>query len=86
MTQLTQPLRPDPIGDFQRWLLKSSAKGFGREVRGNLRRTFGRPSEEDVWSQATREIRTSPRSASGARSAGPHGSTGTAAGRAWAGT
>ena len=55
MTQQTQPPRPDPIGDFQRWLMKSGAKGLGREVRGNLRRTFGRPSGEDVWSQATRE-------------------------------
>jgi hypothetical protein len=56
MTQQTQPPRPDPIGDFQRWLMKSGAKGFSREVRGNLRKTFGRPSgEEDVWSQATRE-------------------------------
>ena len=55
MTQQPQPPRPDPIGDFQRWLMKSSAKGLGREVRGNLRKTFGRPSGEDVWSQATRE-------------------------------
>ena len=55
MTQQTQPPRPDPIGDFQRWLMKSGAKGLGREVRGNLRKTFGRPAGEDVWSQATRE-------------------------------
>ena len=56
MSQQTQPPRPDPIGDFQRWLMKSGAKGFSREVRGNLRKTFGRPSgEEDVWSQATKE-------------------------------
>jgi hypothetical protein len=55
MTQQAQPPRPDPIGDFQRWLMKSNAKKLGREVRGNLRRTFGRPSGEDVWSQATRE-------------------------------
>jgi hypothetical protein len=60
MTQQTQPPRPDPIGDFQRWLMKSGAKGLGREVRGNLRRTFGRPSEEDVWSQATREYPDEP--------------------------
>ena len=60
MTQKTQPPRPDPIGDFQRWLMKSGAKGLGREVRGNLRRTFGRPSEEDVWSQATREYPDEP--------------------------
>jgi len=59
MTQQDQP-RPDPIGDFQRWLMKSSAKGFGREVRGNFRKTFGRSSEEDVWSQATREVPDEP--------------------------
>jgi hypothetical protein len=60
MTPQTQPPRPDPIGDFQRWLMKSGAKGFGREVRGNLRKTFGRPSEDDVWSQATREYPDEP--------------------------
>ena len=60
MTQKTQPPRPDPIGDFQRWLMKSGAREFGREVRGNLRRTFGRPSGEDVWSQATREYPDEP--------------------------
>ena len=54
MTQQTPP-RPDPIGDFQRWLVKSGARNLSREVRGNLRKTFGRTSEEDVWSQATRE-------------------------------
>ena len=60
MTQQTQPPRPDPIGDFQRWLMKSSAKNLGREVRGNFRKTFGRSSEEDVWSQATREVPDEP--------------------------
>jgi len=60
MTQQPQPPRPDPIGDFQRWLMKSSAKNLGREVRGNFRRTFGRSSEEDVWSQATREVPDEP--------------------------
>jgi hypothetical protein len=59
MTQQTPP-RPDPIGDFQRWLMKSSAKNLGREVRGNLRKTFGRPAGEDVWSQATREEPNEP--------------------------
>jgi hypothetical protein len=59
MTQQTPP-RPDPIGDFQRWLVKSGARNLGREVRGNLRKTFGRPSEEDVWSQATREEPNEP--------------------------
>jgi hypothetical protein len=60
MTQQPQPPRPDPIGDFQRWLMKSSAKNLGREVRGNLRKTFGRPAGEDVWSQATREEPNEP--------------------------
>jgi hypothetical protein len=60
MTQQAQPPRPDPIGDFQRWLVKSGAKGFSREVRGNLRKTFGRPAGEDVWSQATREVPDEP--------------------------
>jgi len=60
MTPQTQPPRPDPIGDFQRWLMKSGAKEFGRGVRGNLRRNFGRPSGEDVWSQATREYPDEP--------------------------
>jgi hypothetical protein len=60
MTPQTQPPRPDPIGDFQRWLMKSGAKEFGRGVRGNLRKTFGRTSGDDVWSQATREYPDEP--------------------------
>jgi hypothetical protein len=47
----------DPVGDFQRWLLRSGARGFGRDVRGNIRKTFGHgdASGGDVWESATNE-------------------------------
>jgi hypothetical protein len=46
----------DPIGDFQRWLMRSSAKNLSREVKGQFRRTFGGGSDRgDVWDTATTE-------------------------------
>jgi hypothetical protein len=47
----------DPVGDFQRWLLRSGARSFSREVRGNLRKTFGYgdAGRDDVWGSATKE-------------------------------
>lgn len=57
MTQDSRHPGGDPLGDFQRWLLRSSARGFGRDVRGNLRKTFGygADSGDDVWERATNE-------------------------------
>jgi hypothetical protein len=57
MTQDARQPGSDPLGDFQRWLLRSGARGFGRDVRGNLRKTFGYGASggEDVWESATNE-------------------------------
>jgi hypothetical protein len=47
----------DPVGDFQRWLMRSGARGLGKEVRGNIRKTFGygEAGRDDVWGSATSE-------------------------------
>jgi hypothetical protein len=46
----------DPIGEFQRWLMRRSARNLGREVRGTVRRTFsGNSDRGDVWDTATSE-------------------------------
>jgi hypothetical protein len=57
VTQDSRPQGSDPVGDFQRWLMRSGARGFGREMRGNIRKTFGsgQASREDVWESATNE-------------------------------
>lgn len=51
----TQPGN-DPIGDFQRWLMKAGARSVGREVADRVRSTIGggKPSA-DVWDTATTE-------------------------------
>jgi hypothetical protein len=53
----TQP-GSDPIGDFQRWLMKAGAKSIGREVAGRVKSTLGgggRTKDADVWETATTE-------------------------------
>ncbi len=57
MTKDSRQPSSDPLGDFQRWLLRSGARSFGRDVRGNLRKTFGYgdDSGNDVWASATNE-------------------------------
>src|SRR6201986_3520638 len=51
--------RSDPIGDFQRWLMKAGAKSLGREVAGRVKSTLGggggAKHAEDVWYTATTE-------------------------------
>ena len=46
------------LSDFQRWLLRSSAKSMRKEISGQVRRTFGtgRSERADVWDTATNEI------------------------------
>jgi hypothetical protein len=45
---------PDLIGEFQRWLIRSSARGVGRQVTGQIRSAFGRNQPTgDVWESAT---------------------------------
>jgi hypothetical protein len=57
VTQDSRPQGSDPVGDFQRWLMRSGARGFSREVRGNIRKTFGygEAGRDDVWESATNE-------------------------------
>src|SRR5713226_2384443 len=57
MTQDPGRQGSDPLGDFQRWLMRSGARGFTREVRDNLRKTFGYgdAGRDDVWESATNE-------------------------------
>ena len=55
MTDDTRSSGSDPIGDFQRWLMRSSARSLGRELKGQARRTLGGGSGRDVWEAATEE-------------------------------
>ncbi len=48
----------DPIGDFQRWLMKAGARSLGREVADRVRSTVTggkRSGSSDVWDTATTE-------------------------------
>ncbi len=50
----------DPIGEFQRWLMRAGAKSIGRDVAGRVRSTFGGGGRggaqaADVWDTATTE-------------------------------
>ena len=52
---MTDQPSPDPIGDFQRWLIRSGARSVTREVSSQLRSVLGRPEETgDVWERATK--------------------------------
>jgi len=44
----------DLIGDFQRWLLRSGARGMSRELTDQVRAALGKnQSTGDVWETAT---------------------------------
>lgn len=47
----------DPIGDFQRWLMKAGARSLGRDVADKVRSTVGgsRGKPASVWETATTE-------------------------------
>jgi hypothetical protein len=52
----------DPVGDFQRWLMKAGARSIGRDVAGRVRSTLGGVgpgarggNKADVWDTATTE-------------------------------
>ncbi|HEV8274111.1 MAG TPA: hypothetical protein VGQ26_00205 [Streptosporangiaceae bacterium] len=54
MTQQPGRSGQDPIGDFQRWLVRSGARSVSREVGGQLRSMIGyRGRSADVWETAT---------------------------------
>ncbi len=54
------PPGSDVLSEFQRWLLRNSAKTMRKEITGQVRRTFtgggGRKDAGDVWDTATTEI------------------------------
>jgi hypothetical protein len=47
----------DPLGDFQRWLMKAGARSVGRDVADRVRSTIngGKQTSGDVWDVATTE-------------------------------
>ena len=54
MTQQPRDSGPDPIGDFQRWLVRSGARSVRKEVGGHLRSVLGLGEPGgDVWESAT---------------------------------
>ena len=57
MTQQPGGSGPDLIGEFQRWLIRSSARGMGRQVSGQIRAALGKNQQPtgDVWETATTE-------------------------------
>jgi hypothetical protein len=45
------------LSDFQRWLIRSSARSMRKEIGGQVRRTLGvRTDQGNVWDVATTEI------------------------------
>jgi hypothetical protein len=54
MTQEPSRSGQDPIGDFQRWIFRSGARGLSREVSDQIRSALGRSGgPADVWARAT---------------------------------
>src|ERR1700753_1450795 len=50
----------DPIGDFQRWLMRAGARSLSRDVPGRVKSAFdgvtgGGGDKADVWDTATTE-------------------------------
>jgi hypothetical protein len=64
---VTEPSRQsgnDPIGDLQRWLVRSGARSVTRQMRGQIRTALGggggKQSTGDVWEAATSEADEAP--------------------------
>jgi hypothetical protein len=45
----------DITAEFQRWLIRSSARNVRHELTGQFRRTFNRAERDNVWGVATTE-------------------------------
>jgi len=51
----------DPIGDFQRWLVRSGARSVSREVSDQIRSMLGvGGGPADVWARATTPVDEAP--------------------------
>jgi hypothetical protein len=62
---VTEPSRQsgsDPVGDLQRWLIRSGARSVTRQVGGQIRTALGggKQSTANVWETATSEHDESP--------------------------
>ncbi len=56
MTERDSQPGGDPIGDLQRWLMRSGARGLTKDLTGQVRRALGQESSAkraDVWDTAT---------------------------------
>ena len=54
MTQEPSRSGQDPIGDFQRWIFRSGARGLSREVSDQIKSALGQSGgPADVWARAT---------------------------------
>jgi hypothetical protein len=62
---VTEPSRQsgsDPVGDLQRWLVRSGARSVTRQVGGQIRTALGggKQSTANVWETATSEADEAP--------------------------
>ncbi len=56
MTERDSQPGGDPIGDLQRWLMRSGARSISKDLTGQVRRALGQESSgkrADVWDVAT---------------------------------
>ena len=64
MTEPSRQSGSDPIGDLQRWLVRSGARSVTRQMRGQIRTALGgggkQQSTSDVWETATSEADEAP--------------------------
>ena len=45
---------PDPLGDLQRWLMRTGARSVTKDITGQMRRAIGQDRPRaDVWDTAT---------------------------------
>lgn len=63
MTEPSRQSGSDPIGDLQRWLVRSGARSVTRQMRGQIRTALGggkQQSTANVWETATSEADEAP--------------------------
>ena len=63
MTEPSKQSGSDPIGDLQRWLVRSGARSVSRQLSGQIRTALGgggKQSTADVWETATSDYDESP--------------------------